>query len=272
MERSTKIFHICTITNNLKQYHEMKLSFIQSGFTEDKCRYSLFDNSQGNVFDPSIFNTVSSSTSEPYIIFCHQDILLNQGDGFEKLVAVLDELNQIDPKWAVAGNAGVSRRGEFVSKITDPFSHYYRKWEKGFPYAVQSLDENFLVIRTQSNIACNINTFYFYAHELCLNALTKGYVSYVIDFHLTHLSPGKYEHDGHSPFSHAIKTFEDKWSQKFLFRYYQPLYAPMMCFSKYKFLRQVGKVGILIRTFVLQANQQFQRVLRYGSRLVSIQS
>lgn len=272
MEESMKVFHICTITNNLKQYQEMKLSFIESGFTEDKCRYSFFDNSQSNVFDPSIFNTIRLSTSEPYIIFCHQDVLLDQGDGFDKLVAVLDELNQIDPRWAVAGNAGVSRRGEFVSKITDPFSHYYPKWRKGFPYPVQSLDENFLVIRTASKITCNISTFYFYAHELCLDALTKGYLSYVIDFHLTHLSPGKYEHDGHSPFSHAIKSFEDKWSQIFWFRYYQPLYAPMMCFSKYKFLRQVGKFGIFARTFALQANHMFQRILRYGSKLFSFAS
>lgn len=262
-----KIFHICTITNNLKQYNEMKSSFIEAGFTEDKCRYSLFDNSQGNVFNPSVFNEIRLSTPEPYIIFCHQDILMNQGDGFEKLINVVDELNQIDSKWAVAGNAGVSRRGEFVSKITDPCSHYYPQWKKGFPYPVQSLDENFLIIRTKSNITCNINTFYFYGHELCLDALTKGYSSYVVDFHLTHLSPGKYEHDGHSPFSHAIKSFENKWSQTFLFRYYQPLYAPTMCFSRYKFLRQLGKAAIFMRTFSLQVKQLFQRIFRHGRNL-----
>jgi len=266
-----KVFHICTITNNLKQYEEMRSSYITAGFTEDKCRYSLFDNSQGNVFDPSVFNAIRSSTSEPYIIFCHQDILLNQGDGFDKLVKIVGELDQIDPQWAVAGNSGLTRRGEHVSKITDPVSHYYKSWRKGFPYPVQSLDENFLVIRTQADVSCNIKTFYFYAHELCLDAFSKGYLSYVIDFHLTHLSPGKYEHDGHSPFSSAISFFEDKWSQKFFFRYYRPLYAPMMCFSRYSFLRQIGKAGISLRESAIQLNQLALKTLRYGKRLLTVE-
>jgi hypothetical protein len=264
-----KVFHICTITNNLKQYEEMKSSYILAGFTEDRCRYSLFDNSKGNVFDPSVFNEIRLSTPEPYIIFCHQDILLNQGDGYDKLIKVVDEHNQIDKTWAVAGNAGVSRKGEYVLRITDPFSESYPEWKKGLPYPVESLDENFLLIKTQADISCNIKTFYFYAHELCLDALTKGYSSYVIDFHLTHLSPGKYDHDGHSYFSAAIKAFENKWSQKFFFRYYKPMYAQTMCFSRYYFLRKLGKVGIYVKRIRIQANDFVKKTFRYGRRILS---
>lgn len=265
-----KVFHICTITNNLKQYEEMKSSYILAGFTEERCKYSLFDNSKGNIFDPRVFNSFKSETTEPYIIFCHQDVLLNKGDGFNELVEIVTELDQLDPRWAVAGNSGLTKRGEHVSKITDPASRYYRRWSKGFPYPVQSLDENFLVIRTQADISCNINTFYLYAHELCLDAFDKGYSSYVIDFHVTHLSPGKYDHDGHSTFSSAIRFFEDKWSQKFFFRYYRPLYAPMMCFSKYGFLRQVGKIGISLWEFTTQINYLIGRAFRYGKKLLTI--
>ncbi len=264
-----KTFHICTITNNLTQYEEMKSSYIAAGFTEDRCRYSLFDNSKSNVFDPSIFNTIRLSTLEPYIIFCHQDILLNQGDGFDKLIKLIDELNRVDRKWAVAGNAGVTRKGEYVLRITDPFSHYYPEWKKGFPYEVESLDENFILIRTQADISCNIKTFYFYAHELCLDALTKGYSSYVINFHLTHLSPGKYDNDGHSYFSLAIKSFEDKWSQRFFFRYYQPVYAQMMCFSKYWFLRSLGKTLIYLRKLNIQTSNFIGKLLRHGKKILN---
>ena len=75
-----QIFHICTIANKLDMYAEMNASFIEAGFTEEKCRYSLFDNSQGNSYEPySALKFIQANTSEPYIIFCHQDILLDQG-------------------------------------------------------------------------------------------------------------------------------------------------------------------------------------------------
>lgn len=246
-----KIFNICTITNNLNQYEQMKASFIEAGFSEERCRYTLFDNSEVNLYDPTVFNSVRLTTEEPYIIFCHQDILLDKGDGFDKLVQALDELDRLDPKWAVAGNAGITKRFEFVSKITDPNSHYYPEWRKGFPYEVQSLDENFLVIRSAAKVTCQLNTFYLYGHELCLDAMTKGYSCHVINFHLTHLSSGKYDHDGHSPFRKAVDSFRNKWNHKFIFRYYLPVYAPMMCFSRYKVLRQIGAFSIFIRYQIL---------------------
>lgn len=228
----------------------MKSSFIAAGFTEDRCRYTLLDNSTGNIYNPTAFNTVKFNTEEPYIIVCHQDILLNQGDGFDKLVGILKELDTFYPQWAIAGNAGVNQKHGFVSKITDPNSHYYPKWVRGFPYEVQSLDENFLVIRNSAPIACNISTFYFYGHELCLDAITKGHKCYVIDFHLTHLSPGKYNHDGQSYFSKAIESFHSKWNPQFVFRYYTPVYAPTMCFSRYKVLRIIGSFGLTIKKYL----------------------
>ena len=96
-----KLFHICTIANKLDQYKEMKMSFIKAGFSEDLCRYSLFDNSKGNIYDPyQVLNDIYELTAEPYIIYCHQDVLLDQGDGYSVLVNLLQDLEAIAPQWA----------------------------------------------------------------------------------------------------------------------------------------------------------------------------
>ncbi|MBW4516492.1 MAG: hypothetical protein KME11_14880 [Timaviella obliquedivisa GSE-PSE-MK23-08B] len=94
-----KLFHICTIANKLDQYKQMKASFIESGFDEKRCRYSLFDNSNGNIYDSyETLRHIHLTTPEPYIIFCHQDLLLDQGHGFDQLSRVLNDLENQDPQ------------------------------------------------------------------------------------------------------------------------------------------------------------------------------
>lgn len=231
-----KLFHICTIANKFTQYEEMKSSFLQAGFDEDRCRYSLFDNSKSNIYDPyETFNKIKLQTSEPYIIFCHQDILLNQGNGFDDLVKVLTELEKLDPTWAVAGNAGINNDYKFVARITDP--NDTPNWLKDFPQQVHSLDENFLVIKTAANISCSsdLKGFHFYATDLCLNAIYNGYSCYVIDFHLTHLSGG----NKNQVFWDIQKTFYRKWNDKFSFCYVQTVTDVSMCLSKHAVIRAI---------------------------------
>jgi hypothetical protein len=213
-----KLFHICTIANKLEQYEQMKSSFVAAGFDESRCRYSVFDNSKSNIYEPySTINYVIANTEEPYIIFCHQDLLINQGDGFEQLLKVLKELDQLEPQWAVAGNSGINNKYEHIVKITDP--HHTPIWSDKFPQKVDSLDENFIVINSAANIACSseLSGFHLYATDLCIDAKLKGYSCYVIDFHLSHLSPGNISKD----FWELQTKFQKKWSSKFSFGYIQ---------------------------------------------------
>lgn len=230
-----KLFHICTIANKLAQYEEMKSSFIEAGFDEFRCRYSVFDNSQGNIYEPySTFNTIRSNTVEPYIIFCHQDVLLNQGHGFDRVVKLLEELDKLDSNWALAGNAGINNNYENVTIITDP--HNSKHWSGGFPERVHSLDENFLVVKSSANIASSseLKGFHFYATDLCLNAILKGYSCYVINFHLTHLSPGKISQD----FWKSRAIVQKRWSREFNFCYVQTP-CSFMFLSKHKALQYI---------------------------------
>lgn len=207
------MFQICTITNNLTQYAEMKTSLVEAGFTEDKCCYEVFDNSAENRYDP--YRTISrvlAETAEPYVIFCHQDILLDRGDGFGQLVSQLDNLSHLDPHWAIAGNAGAMEDLTFVIRITDPYGVYH---QGELPQKVCSLDENFFVINVASGLRCSeaLNGFHLYATDLCLQAMQHDLSAYVIDFHLTHLSPGNTESAG---FKHGLAQFCRHWNQFFL--------------------------------------------------------
>ncbi len=211
-----RVFHICTIANKLDMYKNMKESFIKAGFTEDKCRYSLFDNSKTNIYEPySVLKIIQSDTIEPYIILCHQDILINQGDGFEKLLNIIKELEAKKSNWAILGNAGMNYNYELVYKIAEP--HNLKLWDGEYPQSVHYLDENFLVINNSANFSGSngLSGFHVYGTDFCLNAILQGYSCYVIDFFLTHLSAGNRDQS----FWNIKSKFQTIWNNKFDFCY-----------------------------------------------------
>ncbi|MGK7963012.1 hypothetical protein [Crocosphaera sp.] len=173
------VFHICTIANKLDMYQTMKASFIEAGFTEDKCRYSLFDNSEKNLYEPyNILKVIQSNTVEPYIILCHQDILVDQGDGFEKLINIIKELEGKNTNWAILGNAGMNYDYEFVVKIVNP--NNFEPWAGEYPQEAHYLDENFLVINNSANFSSSngLSGFHIYGTDFCLNAILQGYLGF----------------------------------------------------------------------------------------------
>lgn len=211
-----KTFHICTIVNNWEQYENMRTSFLNAGFDETRCRYSFFDNRQENHHDAySALDQTIENTKEPYIIFCHQDILLDQQHGFDELLKILSDLDTDDPAWAIAGNAGVTADHLYLRRLHDPWGSDCGT--ASAPEKVCSLDENFLVIKSSSGIHCSpeLNGFHLYGTDLCLQAARKGRTCYIVSFHLTHLSRGRVD----SGFHAACKKFQKKWNRSFRFRY-----------------------------------------------------
>ncbi len=252
-----RYFHICCLTNNLPQYEEMKTSFLEAGFDEERCRYTLLDNSEVNQYEPKGgLDKCLAETTEPYLIYCHQDILLNQGHGFDQLLKVMQELDAKDPDWAVAGNAGVNNRGELVLRITDP--NEAPQWQGGLPARVQSLDENFLVINPKKNIQVSEEVkgfFHLWATDLCLDATFKGYNCYVVDFHLEHLSKGKFRPE---VLLDVTQRLQKKWSDKFVFCYVRTTYGEPFL-SKYALLRWIFSQEKVKYRMLTWANERLKK-------------
>ncbi len=165
-------------------------SFRGAGFGDDDCEFLYIDNSKGNsltAYDG--LNHILNEARGEYVILCHQDVLVD----FDKradLDRCLRELEERDKRWAVAGNAGGAKPGELAIRITDP--HGVGQKTHDFPQRVFSLDENFLVIKRDARLSfsADLEGFHFYGADICLIADVLGYRSYVIDFHLRHLSGG----------------------------------------------------------------------------------
>lgn len=180
-----------TLVTKYEEYFEMIKSAEKSGFNKEDINFFYFDNSDSNNFDGfSACNYALKFSKAKYIIFCHQDILFNF-DTYVRLTNCINELNNIDPLWGVAGNAGVSKFGELKLRITDPHGSNQKKGN--FPEQVISLDENFLIFNNKYNLSCTnyLKGFHMYGLDLCTNAISLGLNCYVIDFHLTHKSGGK---------------------------------------------------------------------------------
>ncbi|MGV6818552.1 MAG: hypothetical protein ACWA44_14960 [Thiotrichales bacterium] len=254
-----KYFHICCLTNNIPQYEEMKASFLEAGFDEERCRYTLLDNSVENVYEPKGgLDKCLKETAEPFLIYCHQDILLNQGHGFDQLLKVMQELDEKDPDWAIAGNAGVNNRGELVLRLTDP--HGAPMWDGGFPSRVHTLDENFLVINPKKHIEVSEafrGYFHLWATDLCMDATFKGYSIYVVDFHLEHLSKGKFRPEVLLDLS---RRFQKIWSDKFVFCYVRTTYGDLFL-SKYPPLRWFFSKN-RVKDFMIEKINQYQQKQR----------
>ena len=235
-------FRICTIVNDFEQYGRLQESFKAAGFTDQNTIFQYFDNSERNVYEPySAFNTVLENADECHIIFCHQDVVLDQGHDFDYLLARIKEIDQLCPEWAVLGNAGVDTKFHLIRRITDPYgSDHFAP----LPQRVISLDENLLITNPKAGVrfSSGLRGFHFYGVDICLNAIRQGRTCHVIDFHLTHLSGGNYDRR----FSAAKALFEEYWGRHFSFTYV-PTVTTTLLLTRYKPLRWFFARGKVFR-------------------------
>ncbi len=183
-------YSICTMVTDLAEYNEMKDSFIKAGFGEADCQFLYADNSEVNQFDAfRAINRFLKEASGRYVIICHQDILIEHDDRIV-LENRISEIDQIDPVWGVLGNAGASDLYAVSMVITENGKLFKRG---RLPSTVSSLDENFLLLNADANLAVSsdLHGFHLYGTDVCLVAECLGRKCYTIDFNLTHKSSGR---------------------------------------------------------------------------------
>jgi hypothetical protein len=203
-------FTIGTLVTDPAQYAAMRTTFLEAGFGDSDCEYLTIDNtgpSQTCAYRG--LNAVLDRARGRYVVLCHQDVRLIAGIDRDVLEARLAELDERDPAWALAGNAGATSPGTLALRISDP--HGKDRYVGHLPSRVMSLDENFIVAKRAARIGFShdLTGFHFYGADICLAADVMGYSAYVIDFHLAHLSGGRKD----ASFAEAEAAFRAKWSR-----------------------------------------------------------
>lgn len=184
-------YSVCTLVTRWDEYQAMLDSFHAKGFHEPACEFLYIDNSAGNQYDAYAgLNLFLGTARGRAIILCHQDIRLTHS-GIDELNTIIADMDRDYPQWAVLGNAGGTHTGELRIRITDP--HGTDTHRGPLPAQATALDENFLVVRRQANLALSgdVGGYHLYGADLCLVAAILGYSAHVVDFHLHHLSPGR---------------------------------------------------------------------------------
>ncbi len=206
-------FHIVTLANDPAQYAAMRQSFEAAGFTPDRARFTLFDNSRENQHDPyAILRGLPTDGTEPYVVFCHQDVRLDLGHGYDQLVSQAALLDARYPRWVAAGNAGFDGGERMFAHLNEPAGQFR---ETSLPLKTRTLDENFLLLRRGKAPFCSpgLHGFHLYATDVCLNAIARGGSAHVIDFLLTHLSSGN---PASRSFAEARERLVAHWNKFFL--------------------------------------------------------
>lgn len=251
-------FTFCTLVTRRDEYNEMVLSAKKAGFDDEDVEFLYFDNFQSNKFDGfSGINAALRVSNGEYLIFCHQDILFNY-DKKDKLEQCLQELEELDSKWAIAGNAGIRNDGKAIMRISDPNHNNLKRGN--FPEKVISLDENFIVINRKLNVSCSygLSGFHLYGTDLCQNALDLGLNSYVIDFHLLHKSGGNVDENFYKSRSEFIKFYENRVQTKLIWTM-----CTAFIVSNFKFINSIINSDLMLKKVrkILKKINKYRNIL-----------
>lgn len=253
-------FTICTLVTNSAEYQEMLQSFVNMGFDEETCEFIYIDNSTANTFEAYAgLNRFLREAKGKYIILCHQDILLNQ-HGRTHLLGKIQDIEKVDPEWAVLGNAGglnVKHRGLHLTNQSGKEWH-----EPNLPLRAQTLDENFIVARKSANLSlsADLQGFHFYGADICLVADVLGYTCYVIDFKLIHKSDGNDDERFYQLKKQFIKKYRRAFRSRFISTTITRFYI-----SGNKLLNIIGNTGLIL-FFARQYYKIFKPKEKYHSK------
>ena len=210
-------FSFITLVNDKLQYEQLIKSCEIAGFNKINSEFCYLDNINQNAYDGfSGLNKAIHICNGRYIILIHQDVRLEY-DNIDILRKRIQEIEKKDHNWAVLDNAGGnSDLGKKFIRITDPANKNLSFGK--LPARVHSLDENFLLLKSSSQLGFSndMNGFHFYGTDICQQSSFRGFSCYVIDFHLFHLSSGNKDLSYFEAKKRFFKCYQSKLSARFL--------------------------------------------------------
>ncbi|RYX87314.1 hypothetical protein EON73_01665 [bacterium] len=209
-------FSICTLVTRETEYQEMLQTFLDKGFSTKDCEYLYIDNTTDCTFEAfEGLNHFLQQARGKYIIICHQDILLTDDDR-NQLAKCIQEVDQVDSAWAILANAGGINFKWIATHLTQKSGK--KITEKRLPLLTKTVDENFIVVKNDSNLALshNLKGFHLYGTDICLIADILGYNSYIINFNLLHKSNGNADKHFYATKKALMNKYRKAFRSRFL--------------------------------------------------------
>jgi hypothetical protein len=186
---SPRRFDIYTFVTDEAQYDAFLESARAAGFTDGRARTIRLDDRKEPRDPYALIRVLSADDAPRYPVVVHQDVRFDQGAGVDELERVIAELDEADPAWVVAGNAGTTAGFRRIRRVVDPHGG---PTQDDLPRPAVSLDENVLLFnhRCRPAVSPGLTGFHLYGTDVVLDALFRGGGAYVVDFPVTHLSAG----------------------------------------------------------------------------------
>jgi hypothetical protein len=202
---------VYTFVNDEAEYERCVESFRAAGFTESRTRFvRLHDRRAPGGSDPyELIRRLGEGGRVEHAILVHQDVRLDQGAGIAHLDRELERLDDVDPGWVVAGDAGMTPEFRRVRRLRDPHGG---STPGEVPASVASLDENLLIFNPlhPPSVSDGLEGFHLYGTDVALNARLRGGGAHVVDFPVTHLSAGKLD----ETYSAVRQAFVETWKSR----------------------------------------------------------
>jgi hypothetical protein len=177
------------------------------GFGGRDCEFLVSDNSSSNKLDGFQSSRLFLDQARgQYIIMAHLDS--RPSETKEKVLKLLQHLETLDPKWAVAGNAGINQVGlTFITLGLKMPKVSGKKGAKGYNL-VHTLDENLLIVKAEARLSLSydLEGFHLYGLDLCDVARRLGRTCYVAPMRWYHGSHGTLN----TAFYQKVSEFESK--------------------------------------------------------------
>jgi hypothetical protein len=137
------------------------------------------------------YNAAIEEARTDVVVLVHQDVFLPEGWDTQ-MERALQQLEQEDPHWAVAGIWGVMPSGEGTGYLYCAGLARTLGQEFSRPVAVRTIDEALLVLRKSSGLRFDeaIPGYHLYGTDLCLQAEARGMKCYALAAFCIHNTNG----------------------------------------------------------------------------------
>lgn len=152
------------------------------------------------------------------VVLCHQDVVFYE-QWVDMLFERIEEVETRTKKWGVLGTAGISKRDDTVGVVHNMKGRLqWSATKRARVYPVQTVDEHCMIIKKNTGLRFDpviFDGFHFYGPDICLNALSKGFMNFGILCPLVHDSGSGSLISGKKEFMRLLNALAKKWRSKF---------------------------------------------------------